>query len=57
MIEQTLNIDELFKAGKPIDDAINKAVREAVQRHQQAHLPVVVWHDGLLSGYPQLQTR
>ena len=46
MTEQTPNIDELFKAGKPIDEAINKATREAVKRHQQAQLPIVVWRDG-----------
>jgi predicted HAD superfamily phosphohydrolase YqeG len=46
MTEQNINIDKLFKAGKPIDDAINKATREAVKRHQQAQQPVVVWRDG-----------
>jgi predicted HAD superfamily phosphohydrolase YqeG len=34
MTEQNINIDALFKAGKPVDDAINKATREAVKRHQ-----------------------
>ncbi len=46
MTEQNVNIDELFKSGKPIDDAITKATSEAVKRHQQAQLPVVVWRDG-----------
>ncbi|MDD5322239.1 MAG: hypothetical protein PHD43_16820 [Methylococcales bacterium] len=46
MTDHNLNIDEIFKAGKPIDDAINKATREAVKRHQQAQQPVVVWRDG-----------
>jgi monomeric isocitrate dehydrogenase len=45
MTEQNVNIDELFKSGKPIDDAINKASREAVKRHQQAQQPLVVWRD------------
>ena len=52
MTEQNLNIDELFKSGKPIDDAINKATREAVKRHQQAQLPVVVWRDGKIVWLP-----
>jgi len=34
--EQFLNIDELFKAGKPIDDAINKAYRETLKRKRAA---------------------
>ena len=46
MTEQNINIDEIFKAGKPIDDAIKKAGREAVKRHQQAQQPLVVWRDG-----------
>ena len=46
MTEQNINIDEPFKAGKPIDDAIKKATREAVKRHQLAQQPVVVWRDG-----------
>ena len=52
MTEQNINIDELFKAGKPIDDAINKATREAVKRHQQAQQPVVVWRDGKIVWLP-----
>jgi hypothetical protein len=52
MTEQNLNIDELFKSGKPIDDAINKATSEAVKRHQQAQLPVVVWRDGKIVWLP-----
>ena len=52
MTEQALNIDQLFKAGKPIDDAINKATREAVKRHQQAQQPLVVWRDGKIVWLP-----
>lgn len=54
MTEQNLNIDELFKSGKPIDDAINRATREAVKRHQQAQLSVVVWRDGKIVWLPAL---
>jgi len=46
MTEQIPNIDEIFKAGKPIDDAINNATREAVKRHLQMQQPVVSWQDG-----------
>ena len=52
MTEQNINIDALFKACKPVDDAINKATREAVKRHQQAQQPVVVWRDGKIVWLP-----
>lgn len=52
MAKHSQNIDELFKAGKPIDDAINKATREAVKRHHQAQQPVVVWQDGKIVWLP-----
>jgi monomeric isocitrate dehydrogenase len=52
MTEQNVNIDELFKSGKPIDDAINKASREAVKRHQQAQQPLVVWRDDKIAWVP-----
>ena len=52
MTEQNVNIDELFKSGKPIDDAINIATSEAVKRHQQAQQPVVVWRDGKIVWLP-----
>jgi hypothetical protein len=46
MTDQTLDIDELFKAGKPIDDVVKQATREAVKRHRQAQQPVAGWKDG-----------
>lgn len=46
MTEKAPNIDELFKLGKPIDEATNKATREAVKRHLQAQQPVVSWQNG-----------
>ena len=52
MTDKNLNINEIFKAGKPIDDAINKATREAVKRHQQTQQPVVVWRDGKIVWLP-----
>jgi hypothetical protein len=52
MTEQTQNIDELFKAGQAIDDAVNKATREAVKRHQQAQQPVAGWQDGKVVWLP-----
>jgi hypothetical protein len=44
--EPEKDISGLFRAGKPIDDALNAAVREAVKRHQQQGQPLVVWRNG-----------
>jgi hypothetical protein len=41
-----------IKAGKPVDDAINNATREAVKRHQLAQQPIVVWRDGKIVWLP-----
>lgn len=40
------DILRLFREGKPIDDAMNAAVREVVLRHKQLGMPLVVWRDG-----------
>lgn len=39
-------IDEIFKEGLPIDNALKKAVQEALVRHKQAGNSIVVWRDG-----------
>lgn len=39
-------IDEIFAEGTPIDEALKKAVREAVLQHKRAGNPIVVWRDG-----------
>lgn len=40
------DIDRIFAEGKDIDEAVRKAVRDAVLRHKQAGNPVVTWRDG-----------
>ena len=40
------DIDRIFAEGKEIDEAVKKAVRDAVRRHKQAGNPVVTWRDG-----------
>jgi hypothetical protein len=52
MTEQPQNIDELFKVGQAIDEAVNKATREAVKRHQLAMQPVAGWRDGKVVWLP-----
>ena len=40
------DIARLFREGTAIDEAMSAAVREAVLRHKQLGLPLVVWRDG-----------
>lgn len=42
----SVDIAEAFKRGTPIDEAMNEAVRQAVERHRQAGAPLVVWQNG-----------
>jgi hypothetical protein len=40
------DIDQIFREGTLIDEAMNAAVRDAVQLHKEKGLPMVVWRDG-----------
>ncbi len=51
-IESEKDISRLLREGKPIDDAMNAAVREVVLRHKQLGLPLVVWRDGKVVWIP-----
>lgn len=42
--EQT--IGEIFADGRLVDEALKRAVREAILRHKLAGNPIVVWEDG-----------
>ena len=44
--EAEKDIARLFQERKPIDDALNAAVRDAVLRHKQQGQPLAVWRDG-----------
>ena len=39
-------IDELFRDGKEIDNALRKAVQQALLQHKKAGNPVAAWRDG-----------
>lgn len=41
-----IDIDALFIEGHLIDQAINDAVKKAVERHKRLSQPIVVWKDG-----------
>jgi len=40
------DIQQIFREGTLIDEALNAAVRDAVQLHKEKGLPMVVWRDG-----------
>jgi hypothetical protein len=40
------DIAQIFRDGTLIDEAMNAAVRDAVQLHKEKGLPLVVWLDG-----------
>lgn len=45
-LELERRIEEAFELGTPIDEAMNKAVREAVLLHKRMGQPLAVWRDG-----------
>ena len=46
MNQEPKDIDKIFRDGTLIDEAMNLAVRDAVQLHKEKGLPMVVWRDG-----------
>jgi hypothetical protein len=44
--KQPRDIGQIFRDGTLIDEAMNAAVRDAVQLHKEKGLPLVVWRDG-----------
>lgn len=41
-----VDIEDAFRQGTPIDEAMNQAFRDAVLAHKRAGVPLVVWRDG-----------
>jgi len=46
MTENKKDINEIFKRGNEIDEALKKGVREALLQHKRAGNSVVIWKDG-----------
>ncbi len=44
--EATKDIAKIFEEGAPIDEALAKAVRDAVRMHKLLGNPVAEWRDG-----------
>ena len=43
--EQEVDIEAAFNEGTPIEEALNRGVREAVLLHRRLGLPMAVWRD------------
>jgi len=56
-VKRRKSIGTLFAEGKPIDAAMRKAAQEALRKHKQAGLPVVVWRDGRTVHVPPEQIK
>ncbi len=39
-------VGEVFVEGTPIDDALNQAAQDAVQKHREAGQPLAIWKNG-----------
>jgi len=46
MISEPRDISAIFLDDRLVEDALNAAVRDAVQLHKEKGLPLVVWRDG-----------
>ena len=44
--EPKVDIDAAFEDGTLIDEAMREAVRQAIELHRRAGVPMVVWRDG-----------
>lgn len=40
------DVEKLFAESRPIDEAMSRAVRGAIERHKQAGKPMAVWANG-----------
>lgn len=45
-------IDELFEEGTAIDEALRRAVREALLRHKKLGNPIAVWENSAVVWVP-----
>jgi isoaspartyl peptidase/L-asparaginase-like protein (Ntn-hydrolase superfamily) len=45
-VAEKKTIDELFREGKEIDQALKQAVQQALLQHKKAGNPVAAWRDG-----------
>lgn len=51
-MKRKVDIDKLFEEGTAIDEAMKRAVREAVLEHKRAGNPIATWRDGKVVWIP-----
>ena len=45
-------IGKIFADGRRIDEAVRLAALDAIRKHEQHNVPVVVWRDGSIAWVP-----
>jgi hypothetical protein len=51
-LHPAVDVDEICRDGSEIDDAVERAGREARLKHKQLGVPLVVWRDGQVVEIP-----
>lgn len=51
-LQPTVDVDRICLEGSEIDEAVERAGREARLRHKQMGVPIVVWRDGQMVEIP-----
>ena len=46
------DIDQIFREGTAIDEAVERAYRRAVRQHRQNGVPMVFWENGKIVEVP-----
>jgi phosphatidylserine/phosphatidylglycerophosphate/cardiolipin synthase-like enzyme len=49
---ETKDIDQIFRDGSAIDEALERAYRRAVKQHRQNGVPMVFWENGKIIKVP-----
>jgi hypothetical protein len=55
--KQLSRVGRIFADGRRIDEALKLAARDAIRKHQQHNVPVVVWRDGGIALVPPRELR
>jgi hypothetical protein len=50
--KQLSRLGRIFADGRRIDEALRLAARDAIRKHKQHNVPVVVWRDGATAWVP-----
>jgi len=45
-------IGKIFADGRRIEKALRLAARDAIRKHEQHNVPVVIWRDGAIAWVP-----